>query len=364
MGGFQIEPFRLQQSNLSNMVIQANQIKQAQRQFKAEAQQRQIKFQQQEFKNGLERMKTFGAIFGAVIPEDPESYANAINQVTTAFGQKEADRILEQLPKDRDRISADDSKRIKTQFRGFIGDLEKKQEEFGKVQAVTGPGGEQVFAQFNKNTREFETVGGATPKSTAKELQGKEPSFDDLIKFQNTVQNNPIVKEFSLVDTQSKRLNTAVQDVKNQRKAGNKFPDFIAVDQALITVYNKMLDPTSVVRESEYARTPNDQALMSQIKGQGIRAFMGGAGLTDTNRNAIVRMANGFAKIAKRKLEPEVNRFKKIAKRFNFDEDLVISPLITNLQDQQANLFGDQPELSNQEITNTFNFSATGQRIK
>jgi hypothetical protein len=183
----------------------------------------------------------------------------------------------------------------------------------------------------------------------------KGASVDQIFKIRKQVSTNPIVKDFLLIDSQSKRLDTAVKDVQEQRKAG-RIPNFIAVDQALITILNKMLDPTSVVRESEYARTPSDQAALSRIKGSFQQLVTGGAKLDDPDRDAVLRMARSFAKIARNRLNPEINSIKKTLIKFKIDPDDVISPVLV-ADDPQSDLFFNQrreniPNITTQEQYN------------
>ena len=63
------------------------------------------------------------------------------------------------------------------------------------------------------------------------------------------------------------------------------------VDQALINLFNKITDPTSVVRESEFQRTPDNIALMERVKGFLPKLTRGGVGLTDSERQALVDAA-------------------------------------------------------------------------
>ena len=62
----------------------------------------------------------------------------------------------------------------------------------------------------------------------------------------------------------------------------------VALDQALISLFNKLTDPTSVVRESEYARTPENIPTVNRIIGALQKLSRGGAGLTDEDRKALV----------------------------------------------------------------------------
>jgi hypothetical protein len=61
-----------------------------------------------------------------------------------------------------------------------------------------------------------------------------------------------------------------------------------AADQVLITAFNKMIDPDSVVREGEYARSVQGQSWWAQLVGRSESALSGGTGLTDSDREQIV----------------------------------------------------------------------------
>ncbi len=73
----------------------------------------------------------------------------------------------------------------------------------------------------------------------------------------------------------------------------------IASDQALGVLFQKMLDPTSVVRESEFARTPEGAALMSRITSQIPKLLQGGLAISDDDRRALVTMAQKLLNEAK-----------------------------------------------------------------
>lgn len=64
--------------------------------------------------------------------------------------------------------------------------------------------------------------------------------------------------------------------------------------QAVLVTFQKILDPTSVVRESEYARTAAGQSLMNRIAGYTQRLESGGAGLTDAEMALMVGTAQEF----------------------------------------------------------------------
>lgn len=64
--------------------------------------------------------------------------------------------------------------------------------------------------------------------------------------------------------------------------------------QAILVTFQKILDPTSVVRESEYARSGSGLSLISNIKGKIGKQITGGAGVTVTDLEDFVILAREF----------------------------------------------------------------------
>ena len=100
--------------------------------------------------------------------------------------------------------------------------------------------------------------------------------------------------------------------------------NFVATDQAIITLFNKMTDPQSVVRESEYARTPSDLALMNRLKGKIEKLVQGGPGLTQEDRKALLTMGNKFFDTYTDIYKNEVQRFRGYAGMAGLDPDYVV----------------------------------------
>jgi len=121
--------------------------------------------------------------------------------------------------------------------------------------------------------------GGLNP-STLTKVQTLANSFDShpIIKLYNEVQNKSI----------------SVRGIIDSGVGG-------PADLALVFEFMKALDPTSVVRESEYARTASDIALLNRIRGKWEKVQTGGAGLTIDEREAIARMAKNFYQAAKKR---------------------------------------------------------------
>ena len=64
------------------------------------------------------------------------------------------------------------------------------------------------------------------------------------------------------------------------KKAGLDDNSLNPASKAMVTYFNKLLDPTSVVRESEYARVGEGQSLWNRISGTYDKIVQGGAGIS------------------------------------------------------------------------------------
>jgi len=82
-----------------------------------------------------------------------------------------------------------------------------------------------------------------------------------------------------------------------------------AGDTALITLFRKVLDPTSVVRESEFAQTAQGGGLLQQLEAS-TAGLLSGQKLTDAQRQDIINTAKEFVNSA--------NEFERL-RRADFD---------------------------------------------
>ena len=150
-----------------------------------------------------------------------------------------------------------------------------------------------------------------------KEKSKEDNTFKDETTLRKEFTALPEVKDFSLIDSQMQRLDAAMEEAKTSKS-------LVAVDQTLITILNKLLDPTSVVRESEYARTPQDLGIISRLKGKILKLNEGGAGLTQDERDAISRMGRNFYNIAKKMYSNQVNYYTNLAQEYEFNPKHVV----------------------------------------
>ncbi len=133
------------------------------------------------------------------------------------------------------------------------------------------------------------------------------------------LRQNPYIKDFQDVDQKYTVMQKALESAKTAKS-------FIAVDQALITLFNKMTDPQSVVRESEYARTPQNMSLISRIKGKAEKIMSGGAGLTSEERTALTDMAAKFHEVYQSNYDNAITDYTDLAKNTGIPPELIGIP--------------------------------------
>jgi|7_EtaG_2_1085326.scaffolds.fasta_scaffold01155_7 hypothetical protein len=92
------------------------------------------------------------------------------------------------------------------------------------------------------------------------------------------------------------------------------------VDQALINIFNKMLDYKSVVRSSEYARTAYDKSLWNRLEGK-LQSWLDGGNMSKGDRKALMRMCSGFHEAMRKEY---ISDFRKLGKTVDsWNQDLL-----------------------------------------
>jgi hypothetical protein len=156
-----------------------------------------------------------------------------------------------------------------------------------------------------------ETPIGPLPKYTPDQLKNAtilRKEFDD----------SPITGNYQALDASARQLDAVYEQGKTATSR-------IASDQALGVIFQKMLDPTSVVRESEYARTPEGAAALNRIKAVIPQFMKGGLAITDEDREAIVDTARVLFNEAKKAYIPHFKRYESLAPNYGTDPELIFS---------------------------------------
>jgi len=165
-------------------------------------------------------------------------------------------------------------------------DVTPYQNEFQRIQTQQA---QEAKAKTEKQPSQLEA--GKAAGQLRKEFEAQEP-----------------VKQFREISFRYDVMQEAMREATTTK-------NFVAVDQAIITTFNKMTDPDSVVRESEYIRTSSDLSLWNRLKGKIERFKAGGPGLTSQDREALFRMAKKFMAAAQRRYNIEKMRYEGFFKQ-------------------------------------------------
>ncbi len=122
-------------------------------------------------------------------------------------------------------------------------------------------------------------------------------------------------KAASTVQQQLALMKSSLASVKSGATA--------AGSQGVLVTFQKILDPISVVRESEYARSGSGQSLMNRLEGQWDKIVQGGAGVPVAELEKFVSLAEQFAKDQKRFADASRARINSIADKYGLDKDLI-----------------------------------------
>jgi hypothetical protein len=241
---------------------------------------------------------------GNIVP-DPDS--------PTGFSQ---DLYLRSDPTKRQRIPAQDPTKSTTRF--FGQDLESISREpafGGKPYAAQDPA-TQARINAEKQTRETQQAGATTtargqanadvPLTTQQRYQAINGMQDDWRKVE--APHREIQRQYALMQTGLQRFNQG---------------DKIGGSQAVLVTFQKILDPTSVVRESEYARTPEGLGLLERMRGSLERLTSGGAGVPAAELAAMVETARQVVQGMTTWNAAERQRIEATAQQFKIDPALI-----------------------------------------
>ena len=166
-------------------------------------------------------------------------------------------------------------------------------------------------------------TGQKVPKgSIFGKTQSEGKDFQTANQLRKEFIDRPEVKEFVTVNTQVKSMDALLKsalsgNMKNQA----------ALDQGLITMYNKLTDPNSVVRESEYARTPENLPTINRIIGAIQKVKEGGAGLTNEDRQALVLGARIIGNERGKEFRRSKESYTSLSGKYGIDPSLVVGTL-------------------------------------
>jgi hypothetical protein len=121
-----------------------------------------------------------------------------------------------------------------------------------------------------------------------------------------------------------------------------------ASDMSLIFAYMKLLDPTSTIREGEYATASNVGTIPQTFVGKYNKAIEGNGFLDPKVRESFIKEAKGMYKSSLSQHKQSTEEYKRIAKSYGLDPDRVIINLVTKDEADQA---AEEMEALRQELS-------------
>ena len=147
-------------------------------------------------------------------------------------------------------------------------------------------------------------------------------------KYRKEINSNQIIKDTGAVNSAVGRMTSVWSNYLNNKNNTDKKireDSKNALDQALVITFNKMMDPGSVVRESEFARTPQGQALVDRFLGYKDKLREGGVGLTDRNREEIINVAKLLQKGQIDEANKVLDKYEKLANRRGLNSENIFT---------------------------------------
>ena len=150
-------------------------------------------------------------------------------------------------------------------------------------------------------------------------------AVDSLTPYQKFQATQSIAKDVQARTANAREMARQAKLITDSYNNVLKGGDRSLNTQAIITSFNKILDPTSVVRESEYDRTAQGQALIEQLRGKYDQIVAGGAGVTESTLKEASDIAQTYLKSSQASINEENERAKAMARQFGLTEENVTS---------------------------------------
>jgi len=129
---------------------------------------------------------------------------------------------------------------------------------------------------------------------------------------------DPRIKNFQIIERSERGMQAALKQAISPNVKSR-----IASDQALGVLFQKMLDPESVVRESEFARTPEGAAAINRLLAIAPQLRLGGLRLLDEDRQALVEMAQKLLNEAKISANRAFDEFETRANEIGLNKKII-----------------------------------------
>lgn len=137
--------------------------------------------------------------------------------------------------------------------------------------------------------------------------------FSEISSLRKEFSNIPAIKNANEIKRQFGQVTTTYNSYKAGKLGAN------AADQTMVTTLNKILDPDSVVRESEFARTAAGQSLLARMEGYANKMTKGGGGLTDVEREDLYNAMQEMYNANQEEAQAYIESYTDLANRYNIN---------------------------------------------
>ncbi len=207
------------------------------------------------------------------------------------------------------------------------------------IASVIQPDGDELDELLSPNEL---ALFNAPAGSTMRDVMGQIPK-SELTGTQKFAEEIKLGKQFESLVGDSRKASTAVGNINASldlaKKAMVDGKSINAASQGILVAFQKLLDPTSVVRESEYARSGAGQSLWDRAKGTWQKIEQGGAGVTMEELNNFVDTANVFLKGYENTALKHAKRMQTIAERQGLDLNSILTSDMVDLIQKDSGEF-------------------------
>ena len=238
----------------------------------------------------------------------------AVETETDAVKKAEAMRKYEQAKAEKERVDA------KYAEQGALADIKKKAADLGLTNAQTGSAlaqARKLSLESQKSVLELEALKADTP--------------DPAKAFE---QEEKLRKEFQVRNKVYGELGTTYSNIESSSKAKSGPGDI-----ALITGFMKMLDPGSVVRETEFATARDTAGLYTRLENS-LKKAESGQFLQPKQREEFVNLAKQYLDSAQKKSGEDRKALGVVVKNYKLNPDNVFGPETTATNDPNIVIVG------------------------
>jgi len=145
-----------------------------------------------------------------------------------------------------------------------------------------------------------------------------------------------------------------------------------APSQAVLVTFQKLLDPTSVVRESEYARSGDGQSILQRMQGTVEKLLQGGAGVTQPELKNFYDLSQQLLKGYESEQLNFAQRLKTQADNYGLNLENIVTPDVLRLLKESEtkteikdfnyykNLYPNAPDEEIQALIEKYSFNSVG----